>query len=65
MEAKPVPNIAGTLDPHEFAMQMLRFPFRQVFGDPDNVQDTEFYDLDKFHVTLSMQEWTTKLGTVL
>jgi hypothetical protein len=26
-------HMAGTVDAAEFAMQMLRFPLRQVFGD--------------------------------
>jgi hypothetical protein len=61
MENKPVPNISGTLDPHEFALQMLRFPFRQVFGDPKDLEHKEFYSLDQFKVTLSMSAWTTAL----
>ena len=27
---------------------MLRFPYRQVFGDPDNQRGQQFYDLDTF-----------------
>jgi hypothetical protein len=29
-------NADGKLDGAEFALQMIRFPYRQVFGDPDN-----------------------------
>jgi hypothetical protein len=47
----------GQLEPNEFALQMLRFPFRQVFGDPDETQGSKFYDLDKFVVTLPVKEW--------
>lgn len=65
MEKKPVPNIDGTLDPHEFAMQMLRFPFRQVFGDPKDLENQKFYSLDKFKVTLSMTTWKATLATDL
>ncbi|MGI9028995.1 MAG: hypothetical protein ACR2HP_03280 [Ilumatobacteraceae bacterium] len=52
------PNVGPTLEPHEFALQMLRFPFRQVFGDPDDLEDLQFYDLDEFKVQLKMSTWT-------
>jgi hypothetical protein len=55
--AAKAPNSGGTLESNEFALQMLRFPYRQVFGDPDNVEGTKFYDLDKFKATISLQEW--------
>lgn len=32
--AKPGTNMGASVDGAEFALQMLRFPFRQVFGDP-------------------------------
>jgi hypothetical protein len=47
---KPVPNIGPTVEPHEYALQMLRFPYRQVFGDPKDTEGIRFYDLDKFVV---------------
>src|SRR5262249_23729221 len=47
----PVPNIGDTLEPHEYALQMLRFPYRQVFGDPNDTEQIEFYDIDRFVVT--------------
>jgi len=65
MENKPVPNIAGTLDPHEFAMQVLRFPYRQVFGDPKDLENQKFYSLDKFKVTMSMTTWKATLSADL
>ena len=46
--AAKAPNSGGTLESNEFALQMLRFPYRQVFGDPDNQDeagDRQFYDL--------------------
>ena len=43
--------------PNEFALQMLRFPFRQVFGDPDNSQGMQFYDFDKFVATVALPDW--------
>lgn len=55
------PNHGGTLEPNEFALQMLRFPYRQVFGDPENAQGKRFYDLDRFTVTLALPEWKQKI----
>ena len=55
--AAKAPHSGGTLESNEFALQMLRFPYRQVFGDPDNVEGTRFYDLDKFKATISLQDW--------
>jgi hypothetical protein len=62
MIAKPVPNVGTTLEPHEYALQMLRFPYRQVFGDPDDRENSKFYDLDRFAVTTSFVELKTKLS---
>lgn len=67
MENKPELVGVGTLEPHEYALEMLRFPYRQVFGDPDNLTRQKFYDLDKFEVTTKVTEWAAtvrqKLGT--
>ncbi len=52
------PNTGPTLEPNEYALQMLRFPYRQVFGDPDDLEDVQFYDLDAFTVKLSVSAWT-------
>jgi hypothetical protein len=49
-------KVDNTVEPHEFALEMLRFPFRQVFGDPDEVQGSAFYSLDRFQVTFAMAE---------
>jgi hypothetical protein len=51
------PNSGGTLEPNEYALQMLRFPYRQVFGDPRNTQQQRFYELDRFKVTVSLPKW--------
>jgi hypothetical protein len=51
------PNSGGTLEPNEYGLQMLRFPYRQVFGDPDNLEGGRFYDLDAFKVTISLTAW--------
>jgi hypothetical protein len=55
--AAKAPNANGALEPNEYALQMLRFPFRQVFGDPKNFEGAQFYNLDQFKVTLSLATW--------
>jgi len=60
--AKLAPNSGGSLEANEYALQMLRFPFRQVFGDPENQHEKEFYDLDKFKVTISMKDWNATVA---
>ena len=52
---------AGSMQPHDFALQVLRFPYRQVFGDPKNQEQQKFYDLDRFKVTLGLTELKTEL----
>jgi hypothetical protein len=59
------PGAGPTLEPNEYALQMLRFPYRQVFGDPDEVDGTKFYDLDTFKVTLTATKWSTEVQTYL
>ena len=54
IDNKAKTKVGDTVEPHEFALEMLRFPFRQVFGDPDDLEDLAFYSLDKFRVSLSM-----------
>jgi hypothetical protein len=61
--AEKAPNSGGTLEPNEYALQMLRFPFRQVFGDPDNQQGQQFFDLDAFRVTISLTKWKAQMVT--
>ncbi len=62
------PNANGTLEPNEFALQMLRFPFRQVFGDPSNSEGQRFFDFDTFKITIPLTTWKTtvaiKIGQV-
>ncbi len=55
--AAKAPNANGALAPNEYALQMLRFPYRQVFGDPKDLEGTKFFDLDKFQVSISLQTW--------
>jgi hypothetical protein len=59
------PNAGPTLESNEYALQMLRFPYRQVFGDPDDTQNAKFYDLDAFTVQLGAAEWTGKMQQYL
>ena len=56
-----VPHAGGALAPNAFALQMLRFPFRQVFGDPDNREAVQFYAMDKFVATVALDTWKTTL----
>ncbi len=63
---KPPVGAGGAMEPRDFALQMLRFPFRQVFGDPANSDAGQaFYDLDRFVVTTSVTAWTTTLRAVV
>jgi hypothetical protein len=55
--AAKAPNSGGTLEPNEYALQMLRFPYRQVFGDPDDLEGQKFYALDRFKATISLVSW--------
>jgi len=50
-------NSGVPLEPNEYALQMLRFPYRQVFGDPDDLEGKQFFDLDRFKVTISLVSW--------
>ena len=64
--AAKAPNSGGTLEPNEYALQMLRFPYRQVFGDPKDTEGKKFYALDRFKATVALDTWkstvVTKLG---
>lgn len=60
--AAKAPHSGGTLEPNEYALQMLRFPYRQVFGDPSDLEGTQFYDLDKFKVSISLATWKTTVA---
>ncbi len=64
--AAKAPNSGGTLEPNEYALQMLRFPFRQVFGDPDNQTESErFYALDQFKAKVALTTWKSTVATSL
>ena len=56
------PNSNGALEPNEFALQMLRFPFRQVFGDPSNSEGQRFFDFDTFKITIPLTTWKTTVA---
>jgi hypothetical protein len=59
------PGAGTTLSPNEFALQMLRFPYRQVFGDPDNQEGQRFYDVDRFRVSMPVAAWGAVLTQAL
>lgn len=56
------PNSGGTLEPNEYALQMLRFPYRQVFGDPSNADGKKFYALNAFAAKVSMDELKVRVS---
>jgi hypothetical protein len=60
--AAKAPNAGGTLESNEYALQMLRFPYRQVFGDPDDREGQRFYNLDAFKVTIPLTGWKTAIA---
>jgi hypothetical protein len=61
--AAKAPNSGGSLEPNEYALQMLRFPFRQVFGDPDDLEGMQFYALDEFKVSIPLTTWKSTVAT--
>jgi hypothetical protein len=63
--AAKAPNSGGALEPNEYALQMLRFPYRQVFGDPKNLEGSQFFELDKFKVSISLETWKTTVADKL
>lgn len=63
--AAKAPNSGGTLEPNEYALQMLRFPYRQVFGDPKDTQGQQFYALDRFKATVSLSAWKATVASQL
>ena len=63
--ALKAPNSGGSLEPNEYALQMLRFPFRQVFGDPDDREGMRFFNLDEFKVTIPLNTWKTTVAAGL
>ena len=61
MVAKPATHLGATVEPHEYALEMLRFPYRQVFGDPKDTEGIQFYDLDNFVVQTSFNKLQVEL----
>jgi hypothetical protein len=55
--AANAPNSGGTLEPNEYALQMLRFPYRQVFGDPKNLDGLQYFNMDRFKATVGLTQW--------
>jgi hypothetical protein len=64
-KAPPVPGGTPTLAPNEYALQMLRFPYRQVFGDPKNLEGQRFFALDDFRATVSLPTWKNTVTKAL
>ena len=58
-----VDPVTGLIETRDFALEMLRFPYRQVFGEFDEDGAALFYDLDRFVVNVSttFEEWETAL----
>jgi hypothetical protein len=61
MLARPRTRMGPDVDSAEFAMQMLQFPFRQVFGDPE--QSTNITDV--FRPSLSLATLRVRYQEVL
>lgn len=55
LAAVPGTNMGATIDSAEYAMQMLRFPLRQVFGDTTVAQD-----FDAFAATIVIPQLTQR-----
>jgi hypothetical protein len=60
-----VPNVGAALDPNELALQTLRFPYRQVFGDPDDLDGTKFFELDDFRIEVGLDDWAATVDSYL
>jgi hypothetical protein len=56
-------NLAGSIDGAEFALEMIRFPYRQVFGDPAQGGPGQIRDV--FRVTLTMDRLKTRIAAAL
>lgn len=63
--AARAPNSGGTLESNEYALQMLRFPYRQVFGDPQDSDGQQYYALDRFKASVALADWKTTVATRL
>lgn len=55
-------NSGGVMPPNSLALQMLRFPYRQVFGDPDDTAGMRFVGLDKFVPKVAMADWQARVA---
>jgi len=62
---KPAPAAPEVLDPNEFALQALRFPYRQVFGDPDDLESLKFFEVENFRIQVGLEDWATKIDHAL
>ena len=58
LQAIPEANMGAAVDPAEFAIQMLRFPLRQVFGDTANIPP----GTDAFVATVQIATLTARFG---
>jgi len=58
-------KVGQSIEPNEFALEMLRFPYRQVFGDPKDTEGQQFYGLDKFKATISLTTWKATVSSGL
>ena len=56
----PATHVGGTsglsVDANEFALEMLRFPYRQVFGDPANEPAAPLRDVFRPKVSFALLE---------
>jgi len=58
-------KVGQSIEPNEFALEMLRFPYRQVFGDPKDTEGQKFFGLDKFKATISLTTWKATVSSGL
>jgi len=65
--ADPDTNMSddGTLDGAEFALQMIRFPYRQVFGDPAVTSDDQIRAVFRPTVSKELRALTQEFRQVL
>ena len=64
--AVPATHVGGSsglsVDANEFALEMLRFPFRQVFGDPANEPSQPLGDVFRPRVSFALLEQRFRCG---
>ena len=61
LRSTPGTNMGPSVDGAEFALQMIRFPYRQVFGDPSQGAGS-IGQVFRIERTLSMAQLKTKFG---